>query len=119
MLCTVYLVRKDERTMRKGSRGKAKEDHCVQSVRVCISVAVDYLREAEWKVLLFGLWAFVGFGAGRGRGAGDHSSGRSRCYQSGNPLPANQPLPLRSAKILPRRHPWFAALGCQFFWIPL
>ena len=44
--------------MREGSRGKARDDHYVQSIRVCISVAVDYLREAEWKVLIFALWAF-------------------------------------------------------------
>jgi len=54
----------------KGSQGKTGEDHGVQSVRVCISAAVDYLREAEWKVCYLGFWAFVGFGAGRGRGAG-------------------------------------------------
>jgi hypothetical protein len=54
----------------KGRQGKTREDHGVQSVCVCISVAVDYLREAEWKACYLGFELFVGFGLGHGRGAG-------------------------------------------------
>jgi hypothetical protein len=58
--------------MLEGSRGKAREDHYVQSVRVCISVAVDYLREAEWKVcyLRFGFLLASGLAVAGERGAG-------------------------------------------------
>lgn len=105
--------------MLEGSRGKAREDHYVQSVRVCISVAVDYLREAEWKVCYLRFGFFVGFGAAV---AGERGAGQlGVMIKSGNPLLANQPLPFlvrRSAKILPRRCPWFAALGFHFFLDP-
>jgi hypothetical protein len=103
----------------KGRQGKTREDHGVQSVCVCISVAVDYLREAEWKVCYLGFELFVGFGLGRGKGAGrwtqfDHDP---VVIKSGNSLPCESTGFLcaarRSAKILPKGCPW---LGCQ---IPL
>jgi hypothetical protein len=98
--------------MREGSRGKAKDDHYVQSIRVCISVAVDYLREAEWKVLLFALWAFFRLRGWPWQGSGEwfFIKWQSLSRESGaSSTPSADP-----PRSCPRRSPWFAALGFHF-----
>ena len=75
---------------------------CRVSVCALTSVAVDYLREAEWKVCYFGPLGFLSASglAVAGEQGGEqwascgheweHTSPQSHCYQSGNSLPANQ-----------------------------
>jgi hypothetical protein len=63
------------RTAKEKQRERQGKIMTCRVVRVCISVAVDCLREAEWKVCYLGFGLFVGFGAGRGRGAGRETRG--------------------------------------------